>query len=90
MSQVAPQVRHSLSGLKREHLFSNETKTRENSRVTSFLETAAARSLIWGTKLHVALPIAVSTGLVRIDQILFAGRTLAVGGDILKLKRLLQ
>ena len=35
-------------------------------------------------------PVAVSTDLVRIDQILFAGRTLAVSGDILKLKRLLQ
>jgi hypothetical protein len=34
--------------------------------------------------------VAISSGLVRIDQILFAGRTLAVSGDILKLKRLLQ
>lgn len=31
-SQVAPQVRHSLSGLKREHSSSNETKSRRNSR----------------------------------------------------------
>ena len=46
--------------------------------------------LIWGTKLHLALPVAFSTDLVRIDQILFAGGTLAVSGDILKLKRLLQ
>jgi hypothetical protein len=34
--------------------------------------------------------VAILSGLVRIDQILFAGRTLAVSGDILKLKRLLQ